>query len=204
MINRKIIFLLTISFLCLFSSVKAQTDAKSKALIERASGIFRENPAFKVLFTASVAGEYENVPGTLFVSGHKYLLSIPDNEVIYDGEVRYNYIKKNNEVIIEMPDNNDRNLLSDPVALLSIADRETARYAGVRTFNGKSMETVELPESGITLYIDNGNLAAITVETEDTSFIFTILQAKVLTEVSSDMFIFDSSKYPGCEIIDFR
>ncbi|MCD8185404.1 MAG: hypothetical protein LUD68_02805, partial [Rikenellaceae bacterium] len=119
------------------------------------------------------------------------------------------------EVIIETPDSNDTRIFANPAKIFQIYERDfNSTYKGNVSVAGKSTSQIELtPKSNdtgfslVTLCADAAGMPVRLVyrlEEYGNDLVLDVEKITPNVPVSSDTFLFDPTKYPGVESIDFR
>ena len=202
----------------LFSLVAVLTvkaDDRSAEILRKMTGLFSSYTSYRIDFRASMAGEFSNVPGKLIVSGERYVLDVYDSEISFDGTTVYNYSKDNEEVILEKPDPGNNALFANPTRIFQLYDSDFTHVSkGEVSRGGRTLQVIELtPRSAgdydaITLEVDRatGLPASIAYRMPglDADVSLAIVSVTPNVSVDNTTFIFDPTKHPGVEVIDFR
>ena len=198
----------------------AQTpDPKAQEILKAVSAKYKSFHSLKALFTIAVENgqdkSTESQKGTLFLKGSKYKLEIAGQDVISDGKTRWTFVKDANEIQIDNQKTDETSI--SPTTIFTIYEKGwLAKYVGVQKLkSGETIDLIELvPSDGknknifkvkltisqkekmITsakVYTKNGNVQTISVD-------------KLTPDAASDeaIFTFNSTKYPGSEIVDLR
>jgi outer membrane lipoprotein-sorting protein len=206
---KKILFLL---LLLIATAVRA--DDRSAQILRRMTAAFEAYASYRIDFRASMEDVFDDVPGTLTVSGERYLLDVYDSVVSFDGTTVYNYSKENREVILEKPDPGNTALFANPPRMFRLYNSDfTHTFKGEVTRGGRTLAVVELTPrtaggyEAITLEIDraSGLPASIAYRMPGAGAVsLEIASITPNVEVNRATFVFDRAKHPGVEVIDFR
>jgi outer membrane lipoprotein-sorting protein len=206
--------LLLISFLFIVTGSFAQTDKKAQDILKTVSTKYKSFKSIKANFSITVENtkdkSKETQKGVLYLKGQKYKLEIAGQDILSDGKTRWTFVKDANEVQI---DNQrvDENAIT-PANIFTIYEKGwLSKYTGDETDShlvelvptdtksknifkvkltiSKSQKTI----SSAKVYDKNGNVQTLSVD-------------KFTADGATDdsIFVFNSSKYPGAEIIDLR
>lgn len=205
-----------LSILLLIPGLALRADGRSQEILQKMESAFASYNSYRIDFTATMAGEFDALPGTLIVSGEKYYLDVYDSEIFFDGKNGYTYSESNDEVIIEIPDPGDNRLFANPARIFRVYEQDfIPSDKGNATVNGKSVAVIELkPKSSgsgyntLTVYADPATGMPVKMiyrlEEYSNDLILEVVQVSPNIPVTSGMFVFDPTQYPGVEIIDFR
>jgi len=210
--NMKKIILTGLLLLPVFA---VRADERSQEILRKMGATFNGYNSYSIEFTATMQGEFQDLDGFLIVSGDKYYLDVYDSEIFFDGRNGYTYSESNDEVIIETPDPNDTRLFANPTRIFSLYERDfNSNFKGTVTVNGKSTSQIELtPKSNdmgyskVTLYADAQGMPVrliYRINEYGNDLVINVSKITANVPVTRDTFLFDPTKYPGVEIIDFR
>lgn len=217
----KYLFLLAIGFV-FAGSVLAQnspapretTDPRATAILERMKAKFAAYKAMQADFrlTIELGSDREVQQGTMFVTGDKFRVETPSQNIISDGKTVWYHDKKNNQLQIN---NLDENVIS-PANLLKIyerGDKVICGLAGEATEGGKTVMVIEMKPtdrnaeySKIRIYVEKGTdqlVKAIVFGKDSMRYTFEVSKITPNVSVGNDKFFFDQSKFSG-EVIDLR
>ena len=210
----KIMKRLIISMLLLFP-VALRADERGMETLRRMAAAFGGYDSYRVEFTATMQGEFNEMPGNLIVSSEKYYLKVYNSEIFFNGKDGYTYSEANREVIVETPDPNDSRLFANPTRIFQLYERDfNPMYKGAAVVQGKNAVKLELiPRSKdtgyskVNLYVDAANHPVKLVYQLDDygkELVLNVLKITPDVKPGAETFHFDPKKYPGVEIIDFR
>ena len=197
-----------------------QSDEKAKEILDKMSDKYQRIPSYRVNFVYAMSNKVENIQeeysGEIWVKGKKFKLIVGDQEVINDGEIVWTYFKDVNEVNIDyyVPEDGDMT----PVTMYN--EYKTGyKYLFVedKKSGARNLSVVELqPEQGteqfeelikIKLEIDKANNTLSAMQIFDRSgsiYTYSMSGFNTQSAISESMFNFDTSKYPGIEVVDLR
>ncbi len=195
-------------------------DAKAKEILDKVSEKARTYKSINADFVFSMENKEmeidEKNEGTIKLKGQKYSVQLPELgvEVFSDGETIWNYMKDGNQVTVSNIDDESSELM-DPSSIFTIYERGfKSEFVAEKNMDNVAVYHINLfPDSdefdvskieifisksssmihAATLYGTDGNLYGIQVNKFESNKDFP----------DSD-FVFDASKYPDVEVIDFR
>jgi len=192
------------------------TQSKATQLLDEVSAKTKTYKTIKADFTYSMENKQakinESKTGVLLVSGDKYKLTAAGQMVICDGKTVWTYLKESNEVQVNNLENKDDALT--PSKLLTSYDKNykttIIKDKNNTDPNAESIELVPNVQKNFTkaiLTVDKIKKQVKGFQLFDKSGnIFTYKVTKFQTDVPTTPsdFTFESSKYPGVEVIDMR
>ncbi len=203
-----------ISLLLLGQAIILRADDRGEAILRKMAAAFGGYASYRIEFTATMDGEFADLPGELVVSGEKYYLDVYDSEIFYDGRTGYTYSEANEEVILEIPDPEDYRLFANPTRIFRLYEEDfSAAFKNRSTIGGKSVDVVELtPKSAgnnpLTLWADPVSALPVRMvyrlEEYRKDLTLNILKITPNVAVTPQTFIFNPADHPGVEVIDFR
>jgi outer membrane lipoprotein carrier protein len=166
---------------------------------------------FSVVTTDAQEGTTTTLDGTAVISGDRYRIALPDNEICSDGKVVWSYLPDVNEVTITEPDPNDNSFMTRPSLLFTMYDEGYK----IRLVEETSVEWV------IDLYPEDININLMRIRLKIGKAHYDLKSAEyrtkdgitvTLTTDSYDLnfkpgkeyFIFDPANFKDVEIIDMR
>jgi outer membrane lipoprotein carrier protein len=192
------------------------SQSKATQLLDEVSAKTKTYKTIKADFTYSMENKQakinESKTGVLLVSGDKYKLTAAGQVVICDGKTVWTYLKESNEVQVNNLENKDDALT--PSKLLTSYDKNyKATLIKDKDNTDPNAESIELVPN----VQKNFTKAILTVDKikkqvkgfqlfDKSGNIFTYKVTKFQTDVPTTPsdFTFESSKYPGVEVIDMR
>jgi len=199
------------------SSAQNTKDPKAQEILKGVSTKYKSmkslSASFKITTQDQKAKTTDSQTGTILVKGEKYKLTLKGQEVIADGKTVWTILKESNEVQI-----NDAGEKSDgisPTTIFTIYEKGfSTKYIGDKKEGTKMLQQIELvPDDTkksffkIQLFIDKQEkviTSAKIYNKNGTHFTYSIEQFKMNADASESLFTFDSSKYPGVEVVDLR
>ncbi|TXH53214.1 MAG: outer membrane lipoprotein carrier protein LolA [Bacteroidia bacterium] len=211
--------ILITSILTIFCfQVIAQGDPKAKAVLDNVSKKVKTLKTLKANFSITITGGKNAKPqtktGNVSMKGDKYYVSLSGQEIYCDTKTIWTYMKESNEVQISSFDPSE-NSFTPSKLFTNFYDKEYSyKYAGEQKVGGKTVEVIHLTPtskskqySKVELMIDKAqNVVAGGKMYEKNGNVY---QYKVTNYVpnptiADNIFIFNSKKYPGVEIVDLR
>lgn len=212
---RKFIFGIFIALLTL--PVLAQQPTQAKVVLDKTAAAFRSAGGVKADFSVQAFTKGRSVgtsTGVIQLKGEKFVLKTADMITWFDGKTQWSYLKRNDEVNISVPTQEEQQAMN-PYALLAVYQKGFAYKLGsVKTFQGKSVYEVILTAttagqdlSSVILYVtkDTYRPLYISVALRDKSRSeITITGYQSGQRYADSVFVFDKKAYPHAEIIDLR
>lgn len=223
---KRILLIAAVLFAASFTQAQ---DAKAKEILDKVTAKTKTYTCIYADFVFSTENKEmdinESNAGTIKVKKEKYNLKMKglkgseqENdyimEVFSNGELIWNYMKEGNQVTIANIEE-DGNELMDPSSIFTIYERGfKSEYVTEKKINGKTAYQINLfPDSDeyevekIEVFIDKASdmISAATLFGTDGN-LYRIVVDKLETDKNfpdSD-FVFDNSRYPDVEVIDFR
>ncbi len=201
-------------------AIAAQQDQRVKSILDTMRDKITSYEGISADFVFSMKNNEMDIDeenrGTIKLKGNKYLVELPEIgiNVYSDGKTVWNYMQDGNQVTISNMEDNDNELM-DPAALFSIYEKGfRSAYIGETTRGTTPCHQIELyPDQSagdvtkvvvhigktdhllksVQLFSTDGNLYAIEVKSMNNSGV-----------LPDNYFIFNPSKFPDVEVIDFR
>lgn len=196
----------------------AQTDKKAQQILSGLSTKYKSYKSimadFSIVIENSKDKTKQEQKGTLYLKGHKYKLQIAGQDIISDGTTRWTFLKDANEVQIDNQKSND-NLIT-PSNIFTIYEKGwLSKYDGDQKLKGIVYQIVELvPTEGgskniikVRLVINKNQKTISSAKIFDKNgSIQTISLEKFIPDAAGDesIYVFNTNKYPGSEVIDLR
>jgi outer membrane lipoprotein-sorting protein len=153
--------------------------------------------------------------GKVLMKGNKYRLSTKDVELYNDGLTQWQYLKKDNEVMISLADSTD-DIVTNPLGFI-LGDKKEFK----QKLKGEIIEdgfillevdfypwNIKMPYSYIRLRIDDEKHKPYSIRYAGKDGVNYTVKIKNYTpdvDIPDDEeFVFDSSKYPDIETVDLR
>lgn len=213
---KKLAGIIALSLFVSFSNAQ-QKDAKSQEILK---GVSAKYKSFKSVFASfKIAIENlkdkttQNQKGTILLKSNKYKLDITGQQIISDGKSTWTYLKESNEVQI-----NEASAKTDgitPANIFTVYESGfDSKYVGDKTIAGKDMQQVELtptdkkkPYYKILLFINKAEKyvhSATVFNNNGTRLQYTVEKFTPNSPAEDAVFVFDSKKFPGIEVVDLR
>jgi outer membrane lipoprotein carrier protein len=212
----------TIIILLLFPlTLLAQQEKKAGRILDELSSKHKENGAIKAEFTSRMINEKDDVnmerKGSLKMKGDKFVLDMGEQKVYSNGETRWIYLKKDNEVQIKKAQKNGKEgQVVHPTDLFTIWEKGYKyEYAKRIKEDGRSYHVIKLypkdpsgkPFHTIELKVDKekGSIHEVRVfGKRGTDYVYTVDELQENVEVKKEDFEFQASEHPNVEKVDLR
>ena len=206
--------------LFLFSvvSVFSQTDKKAQEILNGLSSKYKSLKSLKATFTIVVENQNDKSKqeqsGTLSLKESKYKLQVAGQEIISDGKTRWTFVKDANEIQIDNQ-KKDENAIT-PSNIFTIYEKGwLSKYLGEKKIKNITYQNLELiPVDVKTKNVFKVKLAIDKTQKTITSAVIydkngsiqTITVNKFTANGANEdaIYIFNSAKYPGSEVVDLR
>ncbi|MCA1745894.1 MAG: outer membrane lipoprotein carrier protein LolA [Bacteroidales bacterium] len=216
--KRLTLFLTTILALAFTAMAQSPEVLKGKEILDKVAAKTKGYSSIKADFSFTLenlqAQMTDTYDGVILIKGDKYKATIMGADTYFDGTTMWMHMKEVNEVNISGPDMMDEESLN-PATIFTIYE-QGYRYvhAGETTIKGKTVDIVDLfpedrnkPFSRIKLYIYRDNLHFAKIEQigkDGNNYIIDIKKMETNVPATDNMFVFDTTKHPGLEVIDLR
>ena len=213
MMNRLIFTIaLIINFIFIQGAFSQENNKKAIQILDKMSNLYKSMTSFSSTFEYSMVNLDEDIEdsfqGKIIIKEEKYLLKIEGQEIINDGETVWTYIPELNEVNISTFEPDDQE-----ISLNNVFDLYKEGFEYNYLSEDNKYHKIELyPEDEsksyykILILIDKVDFSMYNFSVFDksnTKYVYKINEFKE-EKIDDSFFIFDSSKYPDIEIIDFR
>ncbi|TXF79514.1 LolA family protein [Chryseobacterium sp.] len=181
-------------------------DAKSKTILDAVTSNYnsKDNTYFKFTFGSGTNGQVSKTEtGIFYAAGPKYKLKIMETEQIFDGNKIYNINVEDQEVTVAKPNGTD--VMFSPINYLTTYRKDyNVTYYGKKTVNGVQTDFIKLTpvkSNGLKyvyLFVDSAKKQMVKLEQHGSNKDVSVIAIKEYKEnqpLSSDMFVFDKSKY---------
>ena len=195
------------------TSVQAQGDKKSTAILEAMSNKYQKVKSFKAVFTYTPEGG-KPLKGDATVKGTKFRLKMAGQEIFNDGKLMATYIKETNEVNLQDFDPSAGGDL-DPTRIYS-AYKKGFKYAFLqeKKEGAQTYEVVELTSTGKNSQVDKVQIQVNKADKSINSWkifqkngqkvTYKVEQFQPDVTVPDTYFTFNSKQFPGVEVVDLR
>jgi outer membrane lipoprotein-sorting protein len=210
-----IVFLLSFPF---YLPAQENSDKKSKELLSELSKKYRGYTSIKADFTILIEDPRDQSSveqkGTLFLKGKKYKIQIEGQDVISDGQTRWTFLKDANEVQIDNQKTEEHAIT--PSNIFTMYEKGwKSKYAGEQKVKNVSYQVIELvPLEGksrnifkVKLFINKLQktiASARILDRNGTTQTITVDKFVPDGAASDSLYVFNTSAYPGSEVIDLR
>lgn len=196
----------------------AQKDPKAKIILDGMAQKYQSMKGFTASFDYTYqdgAGVSDRQSGELAVSGEKYRLKLPDQEIYNDGKTVWTFIQSDGykEVTINEVSQMEGELTPSNIYKMYQTGFDY-RLLVDKTYQGKAVNVVELiaqksnaPFKQVKLMVDKATKDLLGWEMSDGQggvFSYSFQNLKAAPSLPTDYFAFDVKKYPGIEVIDLR
>ena len=205
--------------LFVFTSVQAQLiDKEASLILDKTTQIIQKSSGTKVHFKLIIDNaqitEKETLEGVLFLKSDKYKYSLADIETYFDGKTQWVYMKKQKEVSVTEPTEEEVSEIN-PIFILTsykegykITKEEDKKLDGITYYDiNLYPENINEDIFRINLLIDKNTYhvssIAISAKNGTTTTLKIEKQEKNLNFLDK-MFVFDTSKHTDVEFIDLR
>lgn len=210
----------TLIVLFFFTTVSAysQTDKKAQEILNGLSSKYKTLKSLKATFTIVVENQGDKIKqeqsGTLSLKESKYKLQVAGQEIISDGKTRWTYLKDANEIQIDNQ-KKDENAIT-PSNIFTIYEKGwLSKYLGEKKIKNITYQNIELVPLDtksknvfkVKLAIDKAQKTiASAVIYDKNGSVQTITVNKFTPNGANEeaIYIFNSTKYPGSEVVDLR
>jgi outer membrane lipoprotein-sorting protein len=212
-----------------FAQKGAEKDASAKAILDKVGAMYRTYDVVKTDFDFTLdnpqAGVKETQSGMLIAKSktNKFRVTIygPDvsakqdvaQEIISDGKTQWTYLKKDNEVQVNNPDNSGEGL--NPAKVFTIYEHGFKYiYNGETKIAGKAYQEIDLSPEDINksffkvrLWIDKVKkqiYRATIFDKNGNKYTYTLRSFVPNIQVPDNTFSFDPKMHKGVEVVDLR
>ena len=210
----------TLIVLFFFTTVSAnsQTDKKAQEILNGLSSKYKTFKSLKATFTIVVENQGNKIKqeqsGTLSLKESKYKLQVAGQEIISDGKTRWTFVKDANEIQIDNQ-KKDENAIT-PSNIFTIYEKGwLSKYLGEKKIKNITYQNIELVPLDtksknvfkVKLAIDKAQKTiASAVIYDKNGSVQTITVNKFTPNGANEeaIYIFNSTKYPGSEVVDLR
>lgn len=196
----------------------AQTDPKAKGILAAVSKKYASYPVIKADFTYTIENPKSKMKhsesGTLYTQSkaNKYKIITPSQELMSDGKTQWTYLKQDNEVNVSDVDNSSNSL--NPARVFTIYEKGY-KYIALPDIkqSGKVFHVIDLTPTTegnnffkIRLTIDKATsqIAKTMVFDKNGNRYSYVIKSLTPAKVSPSIFAFQTSQYPGVEVVDLR
>ncbi|HBS86953.1 MAG: hypothetical protein A2W91_01935 [Bacteroidetes bacterium GWF2_38_335] len=207
-----------IALLAFATFLSAQTTDKSKSILDKVSAKNKTYTSMKADFIYSLdnekEGTHEKTQGVIWIKGKKYKLNLMGVTTYFDGKTIWSHMKKEAEVNITEPDENDESTL-DPSKVFTMYESGFT-YKFVKESFEKGLELYEIDMfptdkeknyTKVTLKIDKAKYHIFSVVyygKDGNTSTLEIMRFTPDLPMEDTMFTFNKSDHPGVVVNDMR
>ena len=192
-------------------------DPKASEILKGVSNKYKSLKSYTASFKVTTLDQKnkttDSQTGSLTVKGSKYRLIIKGQEVISDGKTVWTYLKESNEVQIN--DASEKTDAITPTSIFTIYEKGfSSKFMNEAKAGNKTNQIIELvPDDTKRSYFK----IQITISKEDkmlssakifdkngTHLTYSIEKFNANADAPDNLFTFETSKYPGVEVVDLR
>ncbi len=213
----KRIFILAGILFCTNTNSIAQ-DARAKAALDAVTTKVKSLKSVKANFSITIAGAKgkttQTKTGSVCMKGPKYYVRISGQEIFCDSKTIWTYMKESNEVQVNNVDPNE-NTFTPSKLFTNFYDKEyVSKYIGEKkegattvtivelypTNKAKSFSKVELKINKATNIISGGRV----FEKNGNIYTYSISGFTANATIADNVFLYDTKKHVGAEVVDLR
>lgn len=197
-------------------SLYSQTDKEADQLLQDVVNKTSSYKNFKSELAYTMVnkemGIDEKKTGVIFVEGNKYRIEMEGQVIISDGVTVWTYLKDSDEVMISNIDENDKSI--SPTTILTTYNKNfKAKFSSDSKYKTSDLKLIELkPNAGnqfddMSILVNKKNLSIESFSVYDkngNTFTYHIISLTPNIAMPSNTFVFNTSNYPGVEVIDMR
>ncbi len=195
-----------------------KSDPEAKKVLDAVSVKFKTFKTVKANFTLKVENASGKVQGTktglVMMKGVKYKVSITGQEIFCDGTTIWTYDVSANEVQVTTLDNSSGSITPQKL-FTNFYDKDFLFVLNPEVKKGgKTYQVIELtpidktkPFFKVLLEVDKASKVLMSTqvfEKNGNRYLYAINSMATTTPMPDDLFVFNTKKYPGVEVIDLR
>lgn len=217
---KKIILLITVFTLSLFTSFAQDQDPKAKAILDDLSKVTKAYKTITSEYVFTILNkdkkQTEKQTGKVFVKGSKFKLEIPGNTIVCDGKTIWAHNKDANEVTIKNFDPNNEDQLN-PTKIFTLYETgykykyDKEEKVGAAMCHAIILYPSVKPEKKkfhtVKIFVDKAKkqVARLTMMMKDgTTQNYDIKSYKPNVEIADNVFVFDTKAFKADQITDER
>lgn len=216
--NHRLSIFLFFFLLFLAFGAAAQKDPKAKAVLDGMSQKYQSMKGFTASFDYTFqdgGSTSDRQTGEIAVSGEKYRLKLPDQEIYNDGKTVWTFIQTDTYKEVTVNDVAQMEGELTPSNIYKMYQTNfNYKLLADKTYQGKAVNVVELtalkanaPFKQVKLMVDKTTKDLLGWEMYDGQggmFSYAFKNLKAASNLTDAYFVFDPKKYPGIEVIDLR
>ncbi len=196
----------------------SQNDKMAQEILDAVSVKYKSLKSLKATFSIIIENQNDKSKqeqkGTLYLKGSKYKLLIAGQDIVSDGKTRWTYLKDANEIQIDNQKKDDNTF--SPTNIFTIYEKGwQSKYTGEKLNKKITYQSIEL----IPLDLKSKNVFKVKLmidkkkKTISSAMIYdkngsiqTISVGKFTANGANEdiNYVFNTSNYPGSEIVDLR
>jgi len=193
-----------------------KSDPEGKKVLDAVSAKFKTYKSVQAKFLLKIENASGKNLGTkngsVFMKGTRYRISVPGQDIFYDGSNIFTYDKSSNEVTISKIDP-AANSITPQKLFTNFYDKDFLyKLNGTVKQAGKNMQEVELTPIDKTkafhkvlLYVSNSAINTTKIfEKTGNRYTYSVNSMATNSTIPESTFVFDVKKYPGVEVVDLR
>lgn len=214
----KRVYTLTLLILVGITTLAAQHDPKSKAMLDKLSAKTNTYKTVDAKFSFNIKNKDQGIDetqsGILKMKGDKYYLKVDDKEIFCDGKKVYTYSKETNECQVIAVDELDKDALT-PKNMFTIyeqgfkskvkEEKKDSKGRNIMVIDLYPLKPKEKDYSMVRLEVDKDKtefIKATILGKNGSYYYYTITTLTPDVELDDSIFIFDKTKYKGVKVIE--
>ena len=203
----RLVSYISIIFLCLSSTTNASA-ATVNEILSTAASKYAKCKSITCSFALIDNGHSQN--GTITVAGSKFVITTPQISTWFDGKTQWSYSPSINEVNISEPTAEElqqinpfaiiNSVQNDYTAKLLTSNKDKYQIQLSSKSSNKTIKNIELSLNSSTYF---PSLIIISLK-NNTKITINVKQVAEGNALPTSTFTFNTSKYPGVEVIDLR
>lgn len=196
--------ILLATLVLLVPTFSLQADERSAALLKSLEKRIGQMAGYEVEFTLHIEGR--EIAGNYRVKGDSFYMQLADAEVYSDGKDRFEVDPTKREVVIDPADLSSHNILQNPTRAFTYLEDEynhelQSEAAGRATLTLKPKSRSSISQVTLVMDIASSIPQLLRYEADGEALHIRITHFK---ESNPEIPLFDPSRYPDYELIDFR
>ncbi|MEO5985296.1 MAG: outer membrane lipoprotein carrier protein LolA [Ferruginibacter sp.] len=208
--------LLTVLTLSAQPKGMGKNDPDGKKVLDGVSAKFKTFKSVQAKFLLKIenaSGKSLGIKsGSVYMKGSRYRITVPGQEIFFDGSNVWTYDKSSNEVTISKIDP-AANTITPQKLFTNFYDKDFLyKLNGNVKMGTKNMQEVELtpidktkPFHKVLLYVSNATINTTKIfEKTGNRYTYSVNSMATNRAIPDATFTFDTKKYPGVEVVDLR
>ncbi len=215
----------TISFICLslLACYAMAQDNQAKAILDKVNSKNNSYKTIKADFKFATTGIQNETltteSGTIKFKGDKYLITLTNSDIVFDGKSIFTYLHKENEINITKPEapkaEKGEFFFSNPRDIFKVYNKDfKSKLIKEDVLNNLPIYEIDLYPidlktryTRIRLHINKNNMQIISMKAslkDGSQYSLEFSNFTPNTEIADGEFSFDTKKYPNAEVNDMR